>query len=83
MQLRSTWICALAALICTTAAANDVTPESYEAYRAAIKPHKGECRWANIAWVTDPVEAVRRAAEEGKPILMCGGADGSCVNGAQ
>ena len=64
-------------------AADEPTPESFDAYRAAIKPRKGEWRWAEIPWVTDPVEAIRRSAEEGKPILICGGADGSCVNGAQ
>ena len=82
MQHASAWICGLT-LLTLTPAANDLAPESFEAYRTAIKPHKGEWRWAEIPWVTDPVEAVRRSAEEGKPILVCGGADGSCVNGAQ
>ena len=83
MQHRLAWICGLALAFAAPAAANDVAPDSFEAYRAAIKPHKGEWRWAEIPWVTCPVEAIRRSAEEGKPILICGGADGSCVNGAQ
>jgi hypothetical protein len=80
-------LCGLAILITGTAAApaggNELSPSSLDQYLAAIKPQKGEWRWADIPWVTDPVEAIRRSAEEGKPILIAGGSDGSCVNGAQ
>lgn len=42
-----------------------------------IKPHPGELRFHEIPWLIDIWEARKKAAEEGKPILVWSGAGGS------
>ena len=42
-----------------------------------IKPQKGESPWRDIAWLTNVTEARKKAAAEGKPIVIFTAADGS------
>jgi hypothetical protein len=42
-----------------------------------IKPKRGQSTWREVSWLTDVTEARRRAAREGKPILVFMAADGS------
>jgi hypothetical protein len=46
------------------------TPDQFEKLRTLIKPHAGEDKWAEIPWMANLWEARRRAATEGKPILL-------------
>ena len=66
---------ALAAALCLAGisslpAADPIPPGRYEALRAAIKPAEGEDDWAEVPWLTSLWEARRKAAAEGKPILL-------------
>ena len=45
-------------------------PEDMEKLRKFVKPGEGECHWAKIPWMSDVGEARKRAAAEGKPILL-------------
>jgi hypothetical protein len=47
-----------------------LTAANFESLRTLIKPHAGEDKWAEIPWLTDLWEARKRAAAEGKPILL-------------
>jgi hypothetical protein len=44
---------------------------------ALIKPQKGESPWREIRWLTNVSEARKKAAIEGKPIVIFTAADGS------
>ena len=46
---------------------------------ALIKPQPGELRFHEIPWLIDVWEARKKAAAEGKPILVWSGAGGSPV----
>ena len=49
----------------------------FERLSALIKPQKGESPWRDIAWLTNVTEARKKAAAEGKPIVIFTAADGS------
>jgi hypothetical protein len=51
-------------------AAEPIRPEQFDKLLAAIKPTKGEDKWAAIPWLTDLWQARQIAAKEGKPILL-------------
>lgn len=52
------------------AIAPQLTDEEFEAVRAAVKPAPGEDLFAEIPWETSLWEARRKAAKDGKPILL-------------
>ena len=55
-------------------------PAGLAKLRALIRPHPDEarCRWmTDIAWETDLWEARRKAAAQGKPLLVVGSGGGS------
>jgi hypothetical protein len=52
------------------AAADPIPTKEFQQLHARIKPHQGEEKWAQIPWLTSLWEARRRAAAEGKPILL-------------
>ena len=62
--------CGLAALPGTARASEPLTPQQFEKLHALIKPAAGEEKWATIPWQTSLWEARKRAAAEGKPILL-------------
>jgi hypothetical protein len=51
-------------------AADPIDPGQFDKLHALIKPAAGEDKWAEIPWLTSLWEARRKAAEEGKPILL-------------
>jgi len=54
-------------LIAFALALQDPTPESLQADIAALRPSKHA--WREVAWVECPLEALKRAREEKKPII--------------
>ena len=50
--------------------ADALPPKQFAALHALIKPRPGEDKWAEIPWLTSLWEARRKAAAEGKPILL-------------
>ena len=54
-------------------AAKELSPDQYELLQKLIKPTVGESRWEKIDWLVSVHEARKRAAEEGKPILIWSG----------
>ena len=47
-----------------------ITEAQFKQLQGVIKPAADEDRWAQIPWLTDLWEARKRAAAEGKPILV-------------
>lgn len=48
-----------------------LTPESFPALHALIRPHDNEWRHLKVQWLTDVVAARKKAAAEDKPIIIC------------
>ena len=42
----------------------------FDELHALIKPHPGEEKWTEIPWLSSLWDARKRAAAEGKPILL-------------
>jgi hypothetical protein len=73
MSFPETWaLAALAIFIPAVAApaAEPIPPGQFRALHALIKPQKGEEKWTRVPWLTSLWEARKRAAAEGKPILL-------------
>ena len=70
MSLSHLLLAATAAL-----AQSELGPEEFARLHEMIKPQPGEALWAEVPWLTRLTEARRKAAAEGKPILiwMAGG----------
>jgi hypothetical protein len=47
-----------------------IPPDHFEKLLKLIKPAADESRWKEVPWLLDTVEARRKAAAEGKPILV-------------
>jgi hypothetical protein len=60
----------LAALMAPVVGADPVPADRFDKLHALIKPHAGEEKWASIGWTTNLWDARKRAAAEGKPILL-------------
>ena len=56
-----------------------ITTEQFVKLHPLIKPRLGELRFHEIPWLIDVWEARKKAAAEGKPILVWSGAGGSPV----
>jgi len=56
-----------------------VKPEQFAALHKLIKPQPGELRFHEIPWLLDVWEARKKAAAEGKPILVWSGAGGAPI----
>jgi hypothetical protein len=72
-------------LVMAVAAESPVPPvpaDQFDTLVKLIKPAPGESKWAEIPWLLDVYDAQKKAAEEGKPILIwsAGGGQpiGSC-----
>ncbi len=61
-------------------AAYELDAAHFETLRNLIRPGEGESRWEQIPWLLSLYEARRRAAAEGKPILLWS-AGGCCPLG--
>ena len=55
----------------------EIPPNDFDRLVTLIKPQKGESPWRDIAWLTNVTEARKKAAAEGKPIVIFTAADGS------
>ena len=54
-----------------------IPPPDFERLTSLIKPQKGESPWRDITWLTNVTEARKKAAAQGKPIVIFTAADGS------
>jgi len=75
----------LVALISADSARGE-RPESietveFERLHQVLKPQPGESRWMEIDWYPSVWEARRRAAAEGKPMLLWAGSGGAPAAG--
>jgi hypothetical protein len=59
------------------AQSDPIPPDQFAALHRLIKPQPGELRFHEISWLIDVWEARKKAAAEGKPILVWSGAGGS------
>jgi hypothetical protein len=64
------FVVVLVATLSAAEASEPITPEQFKQLQTVIKPASTEDKWAQIPWMTDLWEARRRAATEGKPILV-------------
>ena len=51
-------------------ASQRLTPERFTQLQQLIRPQTAEDQWAQIPWLTSLWQARKRAAAEGKPILL-------------
>jgi hypothetical protein len=51
-------------------AANPIVPEKFDKILALIKPERDEEKWNEVPWLSSLWDARRKAAAEGKPILL-------------
>ena len=56
-----------------------IPPERFGELHDLIRPGPGEARWAEIPWMACLWEARRRAAAEGKPLLLWMATEGNPV----
>jgi hypothetical protein len=59
------------------ALAGPIPADQFAGLLRLIKPHPGELRFHEVPWLIDVWEARKKAAAEGKPILVWSGAGGS------
>jgi hypothetical protein len=52
-------------------------PGDWRALHRVVRPAENESPWRKIAWLTDVTKARKRAAAEGKPLIIFTAADGS------
>ena len=67
---RSIFLLATAAIIRSALGSDPIPPEQFTKLHALIKPKLDESKWEQIPWLTSLWEARRRAAAEGRPILL-------------
>jgi RNA polymerase sigma factor (sigma-70 family) len=48
----------------------DLTPQTFPALHALVRPQPGEWRHLQVEWITDVIAARRKAATEDKPMLI-------------
>jgi hypothetical protein len=60
----------LSSLWASATAADPIAPEQLAKLHALIKPQTGEEKWQEIPWMVNLWEARKKAAAEGKPILL-------------
>ena len=65
LLLALTW-----ASVTVTRAAEPIAPENFATLHALMKPAEAEWKWMAIPWQTSLWEARRKAADEGKPLLL-------------
>jgi len=71
MKLRALAVLLLAAPVAARYSP-EVTEETFDAVHGLIKPQLGEVLFLEIPWVINVTEARKKAAEEGKPLLVWG-----------
>src|SRR5262249_3990763 len=63
-------VLAMLALRGAASASHEIDSKEFGTLHAMIRPHAGEAKWSEIPWLTDLLEARKKAAAEGKPILI-------------
>ena len=61
---------ALLATLLLAAGGDEIKVEALDGLRSLIKPRPEETRWEEIPWEVDLWDARRKAAREGKPIML-------------
>ena len=61
---------ALLALALPAPAAEPIAPDQFPSLHGLIKPRADEEKWLQVPWQTSLWEARRKAAAEGRPILL-------------
>ncbi len=64
------WLAAVILSCSDALAAEPLSQDDYAVVTAICKPGDGEAAWASIPWEIDLWQARRRAAKEGKPIVL-------------
>jgi hypothetical protein len=80
MFLKLTWSSVILICAVSTQAADrvaEIPDDDFQRLSGIIKPQKGESPWREIAWLTNVTAARKKAAAEGKPIVIFTAADGS------
>ena len=54
-----------------------LTPDRFDSIQRLIRPQPGELRFNDIPWLLDIHEARKKAAAEGKPLLIWSGSGGA------
>ena len=57
-------------VVAPTSASGPRSGEPFASLHARVKPAPSEQRWEEVPWLTSLWEARKRAAAEGKPILL-------------
>ena len=70
--MRFSSLACLGLMLCFVAgrAVEPIKPDQFAKLHALIKPHADEEKFMKIPWMTDLWEARKKAAAEGKPILL-------------
>jgi hypothetical protein len=58
-----------------------IPPDQFDKLHKMIKPQPGEMLFEQIPWYLSVYEARKKAAEEGKPILVWSGSGGAPIGG--
>ena len=72
-------IVALASTALEAAQPKPIAPGQFASLHKMIKPQSGESLFWNVPWLTSMREARRKAAAEGKPIIVWSGSGGAPV----
>jgi hypothetical protein len=64
---------AMAASVVRSQEPNAIPADQFLSLHKQIKPQPGESRWMEIPWLIDIHEARKKAAAEGKPMLVLSG----------
>lgn len=59
-------------------AVTELTPAQFGKFHALLRPEAKEMRFGKIPWMFDLWEARKKAAAEGKPLLILGAAGNPC-----
>jgi len=59
-------------------AVTELTPAQFGKFHALLRPKAKEMRFGEIPWMFDLWEARKKAAAEGKPLLILGAAGNPC-----
>jgi hypothetical protein len=70
--MHKTMLTALVTLTLTASgrAADPIPPDQFVKLHSLIKPQAGEEKWQQVPWMIDLWAARKKAAAEGKPILL-------------
>ncbi len=77
----STIVCLLALIACRQTGAEELSDKNFAEVQKLIKPQPGESLWRHVPWETSLNAARRKAAAEGKPLLIWAGGGSAPLGG--